>query len=158
MSQAPDGIASLSDRLRNVEPDDSFAPKSVNISNAKQAINEANLNLTKLDLSGILLTLSTQLRQQYQERLDHIILFGSHARGQATSDSDIDVLIILQEPVNSTTELQQTSQLTAQLCFDHNVLISRMFMSRSRYETEQSPLLKNIRRELKNIRREGILL
>jgi uncharacterized protein len=98
-------------------------------------------------LPSVLSQLALQLRQKYQGRLDQIILFGSHARGEATSDSDIDVLIVLKELVNATTELQNTSQLTAQLCLDYDVLISRMFMSRSRYETEQSPLLNNIRRE-----------
>jgi uncharacterized protein len=102
-------------------------------------------------LPTVLSKLATQLRDQYQGRLDQIVLFGSHARGEASSDSDLDVLIVLKELVNATTELQNTSQLTAQLCLDHNVLISRIFMSRSRYETEQSPLLNNIRRE-------GILL
>ena len=91
--------------------------------------------------------LSTLLSQLYQERLDRVILFGSYARGEATSDSDIDVLVILEEPVDATVELQQTSQLVAELCLEHNVLISRLFLSRSRYETENSPLLKNIRRE-----------
>ena len=98
-------------------------------------------------VSRILSTLLSQLSQHYQGRLDRVILFGSYARGEATSDSDIDVLVILEEPVDATVELQQTSQLVAELCLEHNVLISRLFLSRSRYETENSPLLKNIRRE-----------
>ena len=101
----------------------------------------------ELTVSRILSTLLSQLSQHYQERLDRVILFGSYARGEATSDSDIDVLVILEEPVDATVELQQTSQLVAELCLEHNVLISRLFLSRSRYETERSPLLKNIRRE-----------
>ena len=107
--------------------------------------------LQKLDLqfnvSEILGKFSAELRQQYQERLNYVVLFGSYARREATSNSDVDVLIVLNELGNPTKELQETSELTAQLCLDYSVLISRMFMSRSRYETEQSPLLKNIRRE-----------
>lgn len=95
----------------------------------------------------ILSTLVSQLSQHYQERLDQVVLFGSHARGEATSDSDIDILVVLEEPVDASVELRQTSQLIAQLCLDNNVLISRLFLSRSRYEAEHSPLLKNIRRE-----------
>ena len=101
----------------------------------------------ELTVSRILSTLLSQLSQHYQERLDQVILFGSYARGEATSDSDIDILVILEEPVDATTELQQTSELVAELCLEHNVLISRLFLSRSRYETENSPLLNNIRRE-----------
>jgi uncharacterized protein len=151
MSQAPDGIQLLADRSTLGKTEDSSAQKSVPVADKKQHINKNQAVILDITKSNLLSTLVTQLRQHYQERLDCIILFGSYARGQATSDSDIDVLIVLKESVNPTMELQQTSQLTAQLCLDHNVLISRMFMSRSRYETEQSPLLNNIRRE-------GILL
>jgi uncharacterized protein len=109
----------------------------------------STLNDTKTQV--ILSLLRTQLEQQYQERLDRVILFGSQARGEATEDSDIDVLIVLDGPVNASVEIQQTSEFVAQLCLEHNVLISRFFMARSRFETENTPLLRNIRRE-------GILL
>jgi uncharacterized protein len=99
----------------------------------------------------VLSLLRAQLEQQYQERLDRVILFGSQARGEATEDSDIDVLIVLDDPVNASVEIRQTSEFIAQLCLEHNVLISRFFMARSRFEIENTPLLRNIRRE-------GILL
>jgi uncharacterized protein len=96
-------------------------------------------------LLTILTPLREYLQQEYQERLDRIILFGSHARDEATDTSDIDVLIVLEDPVNASEELHRTSQFIAQLCLDHNLLISRLFMGRSRFETENSPLLRNIR-------------
>ncbi|MBD2001311.1 nucleotidyltransferase domain-containing protein [Leptolyngbya sp. FACHB-541] len=95
-------------------------------------------------LLTILTPLREYLQQEYQERLDRIILFGSHARDEATDTSDIDVLIVLEDPVNASEELRRTSQFIAQLCLDHNLLISRLFMGRSRFETENSPLLRNI--------------
>ncbi|MBW4579421.1 MAG: hypothetical protein KME42_07585 [Tildeniella nuda ZEHNDER 1965/U140] len=55
------------------------------------------------------------------------------------------MLIVLQDPVNASEELDRTSQFIAQLCLEHNLLISRLFMPRSRFETENSPLLRNIR-------------
>jgi uncharacterized protein len=105
----------------------------------------STLNDTKTQV--ILSLLRTQLEQQYRERLDRVILFGSQARGEATEDSDIDVLIVLDDQVNVSVEIQQTSEFVAQLCLEHNVLISRFFMARSRFETENTPLLRNIRRE-----------
>lgn len=95
----------------------------------------------------ILMPLRDYLKQQYQDRLDRVILFGSQARGEATAASDIDVLIVLHDPVNASAELDRTSQFVAQLCLEHNLLISRLFMPRSRFETENSPLLRNIRSE-----------
>lgn len=99
------------------------------------------------DTLDILIFLRDYLKQEYQDRLDRVILFGSWARGAATTASDIDVLIVLQDPVNASTELDRTSQFVAQLCLEHNLLISWLFMPRSRFETENSPLLRNIRYE-----------
>lgn len=99
------------------------------------------------EILTLLTSLREYLQQEYQERLWSVILFGSQARGDATAASDIDVLIVLQDPVNASAELNRTSQFIAQLCLDHNLLISRLFIPRSRFETENSPLLRNIRQE-----------
>ena len=87
------------------------------------------------------------LQAEYQERLAQVVLYGSQARQEATEESDIDVLIVLNDPVDPGIELQRTSEAVAELCLENDLLISRLFMGRSRYETEQSPLLRNIRRE-----------
>jgi predicted nucleotidyltransferase len=98
-------------------------------------------------LSTVLNTLKTYLVNEYQDQLDRVILFGSQARQEATPASDIDVLIVLNDPMSPSEELRRTSEFTAQLCLEHDVLISRFFLPRSRYETENSPLLRNIRQE-----------
>jgi predicted nucleotidyltransferase len=40
------------------------------------------------------------LKTLYGEQLDKIVLFGSQARGDATPESDIDILIVLKNPFN----------------------------------------------------------
>jgi len=103
------------------------------------------------DLPAVLIPITHQLRayfqQTYPDRLDRLVLFGSWARGEATGDSDLDLLVVLRDPVSPSREISQTSEFIGQLCLDHNILISRLFMGRSRFETENSPLLRNIRRE-----------
>mgnify|MGYP002152671961 CR=1 FL=1 len=103
--------------------------------------------MTMTAITPALTALKAYLSKEYQDRLDQVILFGSQARQQATSDSDIDVLIVLKDPVNPSEELRRTSQFIAELCLEHNLLISRLFLPRSRFETENSPLLRNIRQE-----------
>lgn len=98
-------------------------------------------------LVPILKPLKDYLTQEYQDKLNQVILFGSHARQEATPASDIDVLIVLNDPVDTSAELSRTSQFMAQLCLEHNRLIARFFLPRSRFETENSPLLRNIRQE-----------
>ncbi len=91
--------------------------------------------------------LKQYLKDEYSDRLNRVILFGSHARQEATADSDIDILIVLNDPVDASVEIRRTSQFIGQLCLDHDLLISRLFLPKSRYETENSPLLRNIRNE-----------
>jgi uncharacterized protein len=98
-----------------------------------------------------LVPILTELRRRFEafygERLVQILLFGSQARGDATSGSDIDVLIVLQGPVNPGDEITRTSTLTASLSLQYDVVISRVFVSDAQFTDEQSPLLLNVRRE-----------
>lgn len=98
-------------------------------------------------LPAVLNQFKQYLQTEYQERLAQVVLYGSQARQEATEDSDIDVLIVLNDPVDPGIELQRTSEAVAELCLENDLLISRLFIGRSRYETEQSPLLRNIRQE-----------
>ncbi|MEL6604160.1 MAG: nucleotidyltransferase domain-containing protein [Cyanobacteria bacterium J06614_10] len=99
------------------------------------------------DLHPVLYALKKYLQAQYRDRLSEVVLFGSYARQQATDDSDIDVLIVLEGTVNSGIEIERTSEFVAQLCLEHDLVISRFFLPKSRYQTENSPLLRNIRKE-----------
>jgi predicted nucleotidyltransferase len=105
------------------------------------------INEKHKQLSSMLAPLREYFQLEYQSRLDRLILFGSQARGEALATSDIDILIVLQDPVNSSTELRRTSHFIAQFCLEHNLLVSRLFLPRSRFETENSPLLRNIRQD-----------
>jgi uncharacterized protein len=102
---------------------------------------------TQPEILALLKPLRAYLQQEYQDRFDRLILFGSQARADAAHDSDVDVLIVLRDPVNASAELNRTSQFVAQLCLEHNLLIARLFMPSSRFEAENSPLLRNIRRD-----------
>ncbi|MEL6222113.1 MAG: nucleotidyltransferase domain-containing protein, partial [Cyanobacteria bacterium J06627_8] len=52
--------------------------------------------MTKTTLENhVLDSLSNYLNHLYGQQLEELILFGSHARGEATPESDIDVLVVL---------------------------------------------------------------
>ncbi|MEM8641828.1 MAG: nucleotidyltransferase domain-containing protein [Cyanobacteria bacterium P01_G01_bin.54] len=95
----------------------------------------------------ILYRLRDRIASLYQERLHQIILFGSQARGESRSDSDIDILIVLKDEVDSWTEIKRTGQIIAQLCLDHNILINSLFMSRDQYLNHDTTLLRNINQD-----------
>lgn len=98
-------------------------------------------------LPGILAELRRYFETLYGERLVQLILYGSQARGDAKPDSDIDVLVVLKEPIDAGTEIDRTSEFIAALCLEHDVVISRNFVSLARFQHENSPFFLNVRRE-----------
>jgi uncharacterized protein len=98
-------------------------------------------------LANILAELRGDLVQVLGDQLDTVLLFGSHARGEAGPASDLDVLIVLRGEFSYSDMLRRTSTVIATLSLDHDVVISRAFVSRKRFETEQSPFLMNVRAE-----------
>ena len=95
----------------------------------------------------ILTALRKQFEKVYGDRLIHMMLFGSRARGDAEPDSDIDVLVVLTGPVNAGEEIRRTGGIVSDLCLENDVVISCVFMDGQRYERKKGPLLRNIRKE-----------
>lgn len=98
-------------------------------------------------LTAILAEFRHYLEALYGERLVQIVLYGSQARGDARPGSDIDVLIVLKQPVNSSAEIERTSEFTSNLCLEHNVVISRTFVSAEQFQYENGGFFRNVRRE-----------
>ena len=72
---------------------------------------------------GILL--AEELRQKIEETLGaqvQVILFGSHARGEATEESDVDVLVVLDDLEKVT--LDTVLEVAWQVGFDSGKVIS----------------------------------
>jgi predicted nucleotidyltransferase len=98
-------------------------------------------------LSAILGELRGRLEQLSGSRLSRILRYGSQARGDAGSGSDIDVSIVLHGSVNPGEEIRRTSEMVADLSLKHGEDISRQFMSEDAYELGANPLALNVHRE-----------
>ena len=98
-------------------------------------------------IQPVLAELRRALQAFYGPRLANVVLFGSHARGDAAPESDIDVLVVLKGPVHPGEEILRTSGIVADLSWRVNGLISCVFMDETRYRHRNGPLLRNIRRE-----------
>ncbi len=99
------------------------------------------------DVKKLLSELRKKLQALYGDKLAHVVLFGSHARGDADPDSDIDVLVVLQGKVNPGEEIQRTGEIVAGLSLENDAVISCVFMDEYRFLHKNGPLLRNIRKE-----------
>jgi uncharacterized protein len=65
-----------------------------------------NAREKSLDKMALLARIKARLQDVYGDRLRGVVLYGSEARGEATLDSDIDVLVLLTGPVALGQELE----------------------------------------------------
>ena len=85
------------------------------------------------------------LAQIYGDKLKAVYLYGSYARGNAKSDSDIDVMIVLRDYRSYGKEIDRTGKLTSNLSLEYGISISRVVMKEMQWKTSDSLLLRNIR-------------
>lgn len=90
-------------------------------------------------------------KKEFGARLSQILIFGSHARGDATPESDIDLLVVLKEPFDYPAIRNRLIDMAYAVTFDKGRMIhlSPALMGEQDFLTGNSPLLLNIRKEAK---------
>ena len=88
-----------------------------------------------------------EIEKLYGKRLKNAILYGSWARGEATEESDIDLLIVLEGKVIPGKEIDRMIDIITEINLKYCVLISVYPVSEEDFPTVNSPLLINVRRE-----------
>ena len=99
------------------------------------------------DLKKILPELKAALERRYGDRLVKLILFGSYARGEATEDSDIDVLAAIRGMTSAYREIEETNDIVTDLGLKYDTLIALIPIETERYDTERTPFIIIVRSE-----------
>lgn len=84
---------------------------------------------------------------QQRVKVHQIILFGSRARGDADDESDMDLLVVLDQPVNRETR-KVVSECTWQAGFDVGIVVTAILFTRDEWESGPeyySPLAQAVR-------------
>ena len=98
-------------------------------------------------IKNIVQELREALETLYGARLKRLVLYGSHARDEATDDSDIDVMVVLDSDVSAWKEIKRMNDVVTELCLKHGVLISLYPIAESDYHAKQSLVLRNVHQE-----------
>ena len=101
----------------------------------------------RTELRTVLREFQSGLRKLYGKNAPAILLYGSHARGQAYADSDIDILLIYPRDIFPGEEIHRISSILADLNLRYQVLISILPATESHYRDSNNPFWNNVRRE-----------
>lgn len=87
------------------------------------------------------------LHETYGESIRRVILYGSCARGEATKDSDVDVLV-LTDPSLKPFEVQKSlSGLLFDMLMDESELVSVIVIPEDCFDQHNLPFMLNVRKE-----------
>src|SRR3970282_837571 len=99
-------------------------------------------------IKKILRKLKKGLVEIFGEQLKAVYLFGSFTRGEGKlPDSDIDVIIVLNEEFNYREVQKRSIDFVASLCLENDVVITRKFASAKGYTESKMRLFLNIRHD-----------
>lgn len=93
--------------------------------------------------ADLLNEIKSRLSKVHGSRLRGVVLYGSEARGQAGANSDIDVLVLLQEPVEYGRDLENNLEALYPLSLELGRRISAKPVSAREYETVDCPLYRS---------------
>lgn len=104
-------------------------------------------HMEEKSISPIVQKCKESLSRYYGSKLKGVILYGSLARGEAGSASDIDLLVLLAPPFDFFAELRQIVDLLYPIQLESEQLISAKPALASDYEVGSISLYRNARKE-----------
>ena len=86
---------------------------------------------TRRTVQQLVRQIKEYLLKQYGKKIKQVILYGSHVRGEATEDSDIDVLVVVDDSLDPSEVRNSLSALLYDILLDtgNSYLLSRYLNS-----------------------------
>lgn len=87
------------------------------------------------------------LIRTYGERIKQVILYGSQVRGETTKDSDVDILVVVDESLNPFEVRKSLSDLLFDIILEEGELVSVIAVPEHFFKNYNSPFLLNVKKE-----------
>ena len=94
----------------------------------------------------ILTRFRAALDETYGERLERVVLFGSHARGNARPDSDYDIAVFLNDLDSFGAEAGRIAAIGTDILYDTGAVINAIPFKAGAYR-ERTGLMQELRRD-----------
>jgi predicted nucleotidyltransferase len=98
-------------------------------------------------LASTLAQLERGLKDLYGDRFRGLLLYGSYARGEADEGSDVDLLVLLDGPVDLSREILRIQPIKWPLGLAADLLLSVFPVSYQAFEEAETAFLSTVRRE-----------
>ena len=98
-------------------------------------------------IEPILSEFKAAMQQLYGDRLHGLILYGSYARGDYDDESDIDLMVVLNdEEVNTYAEIRNIIPTETELLLRYSLAISPLPVSSKKYSVSQGGVYQEARK------------
>ena len=99
------------------------------------------------EIEPLIHQVKSHLIKMYGERIKKVILYGSYVRGEATKDSDIDVLVLVDESLSPLEVRESLSDLLFDILLEKGELVSVIAIPEDIFENYNSPFMLNVKKE-----------
>lgn len=110
--------------------------------------------MSDLSLNNLIKETYELLCNVFGDRLEQIWLYGSYARGDFDSESDVDIMVLVDLPKDKLSSYRRkVSDLSSELDLKYDVLLSIKLQDKETFQkfAEVLPFFKNIIREGKRV-------
>ena len=105
------------------------------------------MDLLAPDLAEVVLELRRGLEDLYGERFGDLLLYGSYARGEQREGSDVNLLLLLDGPVETGREILRIEPVAWPLSLDHGIVLSVLPVNHEAYQKGETSFLRIIRKD-----------